>query len=236
MIFSVVGGKLSEGINFSDELGRCVVMVGLPFPNLYSVELQEKMNFLNANLPKALDGRMPGKIHYDNLCMKAVNQSIGWPIFMYFHLKCFIWKIKILFLGRAIRHKDDYAVILLVDIRYGQTQINQQLPSWIGERLQISPNFPDAFGRIRQVRKSSPLVSNFCVWLTFYICSFSRWEADVQQCFTLSNRPLFSDLLSYFLLSLCWFFQPPSRCHLCVGSLVGPLYIFPCFWYHFAVA
>ncbi|OWA51733.1 putative ATP-dependent RNA helicase DDX11-like protein 8 [Hypsibius exemplaris] len=124
ILFAVVGGKLSEGINFSDELGRCVVMVGLPYPSTNSPELQEKMKFLDSKLP----GKQAGKAHYEGLCMKAVNQSIG----------------------RAIRHKDDYAVILLVDNRYAAPSINRALPEWIGDRLTIAPKFGDAFGSIRR--------------------------------------------------------------------------------------
>ena len=40
-MISVVGGSLSEGINFSDYLARAVVIFGVPYPNLDSLELKE---------------------------------------------------------------------------------------------------------------------------------------------------------------------------------------------------
>ena len=53
LMLCVVGGKLSEGINFSDELGRCVVMCGLPYANPQDPELMEKMHYLDSLEPTA---------------------------------------------------------------------------------------------------------------------------------------------------------------------------------------
>ncbi|XP_060086136.1 ATP-dependent DNA helicase DDX11-like [Ylistrum balloti] len=126
LLLCVVGGKMSEGINFSDELGRCVIMVGLPYPNINSPELKEKMNYLNANFKAGVDGRQPGQVHYENLCMKAVNQSIG----------------------RAIRHKGDYSSILLLDKRYSHKNVSGKLPSWIGKSLQNIDKFGQAMSSL----------------------------------------------------------------------------------------
>jgi len=45
---------MSEGINFSDDLGRGVIIVGLPFPNLQSKEMQEKMAYMNRKVNRLL--------------------------------------------------------------------------------------------------------------------------------------------------------------------------------------
>jgi len=130
LLMAVVGGKMSEGINFSDSLGRCVVMVGMPYPNLYSPELKEKMSFLNKTVG-SVDGKQAGQVHYENLCMKAVNQSVG----------------------RAIRHKEDYAAILFLDHRYSRPNIISQLPGWISRHLRVVDRFGPTIPQIRSFFK-----------------------------------------------------------------------------------
>jgi len=132
LLLAVVGGKMSEGINFSDGLGRAVVMVGLPYPNLHSPELKEKMKFLNRTVLPDKDGKLAGQVHYENLCMKAVNQSVG----------------------RAIRHKEDYAAILFLDHRFSKPSIISQLPSWISRHLRVADKFGPVLPAIKNFFKS----------------------------------------------------------------------------------
>ncbi|CAI5725012.1 unnamed protein product [Peronospora destructor] len=122
MLLSVVGGKMSEGINFSDELARCVVMVGMPYPNARDAEIVEKMNFLDTTNPGS------GRQFYESLCMKAVNQSIG----------------------RSIRHQNDYSAILLVDHRYSSLAVRNRLPEWIQKCIQPPMSFGQAYSQLVQ--------------------------------------------------------------------------------------
>uniref|UniRef100_A0A0N5BFD1 Helicase ATP-binding domain-containing protein n=1 Tax=Strongyloides papillosus TaxID=174720 RepID=A0A0N5BFD1_STREA len=108
ILFGVVGGKLSEGINFADKLGRAVIMIGLPFPNKNSVEISAKMNYLEKSVSPSA-----GISFYNSLCMHAVNQGIG----------------------RAIRHRNDYSAIILLDKRYQNESIQKQLPNWIVDKI-----------------------------------------------------------------------------------------------------
>ncbi|KAJ3357715.1 ATP-dependent DNA helicase chl1 [Entophlyctis luteolus] len=99
-------GKMSEGINFSDNMARGVIMVGLPFPNKSSPELLEKLRYVDT---KSSTSKLSSAEYYENLCMRALNQSIG----------------------RAIRHKNDYAAIYLMDKRFSGKKIRDKLPGWI---------------------------------------------------------------------------------------------------------
>ncbi|GER48349.1 ATP-dependent RNA helicase chl1 [Striga asiatica] len=155
ILFAVVGGKISEGINFSDGMGRCIVMVGLPYPSPSDVELMERVKHIEGlgrveygessigegdsgfHVLRSCRGR--GKEYYENLCMKAVNQSVG----------------------RAIRHINDYAAILLVDARYASDHTRQsfshstdKLPQWIKSHLvATTPNYGEVHRLLHQFFK-----------------------------------------------------------------------------------
>ncbi|KAI3854561.1 hypothetical protein MKW92_042093 [Papaver armeniacum] len=165
LLLAVVGGKISEGINFSDGMGRCVVMVGLPYPSPSDVELLERVKHIEglgysntsdtpklgvsnklANVDAAQAGfsvlkscNRRGREYYENLCMKAVNQSIG----------------------RVIRHAKDYAAILLVDSRYASNPSQMsfshsanKLPKWIKDRLVSSTqNYGEVHRQLHQFFK-----------------------------------------------------------------------------------
>eukprot|EP00977_Amphora_coffeiformis_P005816 scaffold1223_cov151-Amphora_coffeaeformis.AAC.9 len=117
ILFSVIGGKMSEGINFADDMARCVVIVGLPYPDITNPELREKMSALD----RSSDTGLTGKSYYQNLCMRAVNQSVG----------------------RAIRHANDYAAIVLLDERYTtDSRAWKALPTWLTSSGLASPKPP----------------------------------------------------------------------------------------------
>jgi len=149
ILLAVINGSLSEGINFSDRLGRCVVVVGLPFPNANSADWKAKLDFIgraaageaqamsHASKPaetvsavgatagaqaeaKGMEARRKEaeaakRTFYTNTAMRAVNQSVG----------------------RAIRHRGDWATILLVDGRWElREELRGKLPGWIGRSLE----------------------------------------------------------------------------------------------------
>lgn len=164
MLLAVVGGKMSEGINFSDNLARGIVMVGLPFPNARSADMIAKRRFVEGRtievvrmremkrlqdiyineslIPQAKlseitqtcrkEAEDASREYYENVCMRAVNQSIG----------------------RGIRHANDYAVIIFADSRFASPRISNKLPKWIRSRMPTNPEANDTRigGVMRNIR------------------------------------------------------------------------------------
>lgn len=63
ILFAVMGGRLSEGINFSDHFCRLLIIVGIPFPSM-NVEIKERIKF-------------HGKDYTTIIALKTVNQALG---------------------------------------------------------------------------------------------------------------------------------------------------------------
>uniref|UniRef100_A0A3P8V111 DEAD/H (Asp-Glu-Ala-Asp/His) box helicase 11 n=1 Tax=Cynoglossus semilaevis TaxID=244447 RepID=A0A3P8V111_CYNSE len=80
------------------------------------------------------EGRSPGQALIENLCMKAVNQSIG----------------------RAIRHRGDYSSIVLCDKRYSRPATLAKLPTWIKDRTSTCKSFGPAFASLRKKKFTCP--------------------------------------------------------------------------------
>lgn len=143
LLLSVINGSLSEGINFSDRLGRAVIVIGLPYPNPHSVEWKAKMEYISQKASTAASemgtskneavakGKAEAREFYENAMMRAVNQAVG----------------------RAIRHKDDYAAILLIDKRHASERIRGKLPRWIQGSLKRPGSVRDVQQGLREFFK-----------------------------------------------------------------------------------
>lgn len=143
ILLAVMGSRLSEGVNFSDRLARAVVVVGQPYPNIHDVETRERAEHY-ARLWQG-DSRATSE-YLENTCMRTVNQTIG----------------------RAIRHAQDYAAIILIDARYGHARTRAKLSTWIQPAL-FPPklgtaDFGPAFAQLVSVRirkEMMPLIGSF---------------------------------------------------------------------------
>lgn len=75
-----MGGKLSEGINFNDNLGRGIISIGLPYPNVNEIETREQMNAYVNIMTKSGSEKSKKQLEADfleNSCMRILNQTIG---------------------------------------------------------------------------------------------------------------------------------------------------------------
>lgn len=111
---AVMGGRLSEGINFADDLARLVIVVGMPFANPSDPEMAESLKSLPDTAHRAR--------RLQHACLTVVNQCIG----------------------RAVRHANDYAAVVLLDTRYRRTSIHNLLPQFLTRNISVVDVFRDA--------------------------------------------------------------------------------------------
>ena len=134
MITCVMGGKLSEGINFNDALGRGVIVVGLPYASPDDEETNQLLSFAAAGSVSSTSSSKQksnsAEVHglASDLCMRSVNQSIG----------------------RCIRHVQDYACVVLLDARYKRLEIRERIAKWMQPSVVPCEDFGSCFRGVRQ--------------------------------------------------------------------------------------
>eukprot|EP00815_Leptocylindrus_aporus_P013722 CAMPEP_0116071416 /NCGR_PEP_ID=MMETSP0322-20121206/13741_1 /TAXON_ID=163516 /ORGANISM="Leptocylindrus danicus var. apora, Strain B651" /LENGTH=332 /DNA_ID=CAMNT_0003559709 /DNA_START=578 /DNA_END=1573 /DNA_ORIENTATION=- len=125
VFLSVARGKVSEGINFDRHYGRCVVMIGVPFQYTLSHVLRARLEYLNTHLQI----REQDFLNFDAL--RQASQCVG----------------------RVIRSKTDYGLMVLADSRYNRHDKRSKLPKWILQFLsehQLNLGLPEAVSQVKQ--------------------------------------------------------------------------------------
>merc|ERR1712087_744202 len=112
IFLSVARGKVAEGIDFDRHYGRCVVLFGVPFQYTLSRELRARLQFLREHYQI----REAEFLNFD--AMRQASQC----------------------LGRVIRSKKDYGVMILADQRYARQDKRSKIPEWIQAFLEPGHN------------------------------------------------------------------------------------------------
>jgi DNA excision repair protein ERCC-2 len=105
VLLCVARGKVSEGIDFDHHYGRTVLCIGVPFQYTESRILKARLEFLRETYRIREN---------DFLSFDAMRHAA----------QC---------LGRVLRGKDDYGIMVLADRRFQKKRT--QLPKWISQAL-----------------------------------------------------------------------------------------------------
>ncbi|CEF65229.1 Fanconi anemia group J protein [Strongyloides ratti] len=142
VMFAVFRGKFSEGIDFTDDLARCVISIGIPFPNIGDLQVKEKKDFNDkfCDQKKLLSGEEWYKIE----AYRAMNQA----------------------LGRCLRHRNDWGLIVMVDKRLHQIVENNlpdknKISKWVVENIRSFNKYENFQKQMKQfiVEREDKLVS-----------------------------------------------------------------------------
>ncbi|XP_073471356.1 Fanconi anemia group J protein [Aquarana catesbeiana] len=131
LLIAVCRGKVSEGLDFSDDNARAVVTVGIPFPNVKDLQVELKRKY-NDHHSKSR-GLLPGSMWYEIQAYRALNQA----------------------LGRCIRHKNDWGALILVDDRFrNNPKYITGLSKWVRQLVQHHSNFKSAIDSLAEFSKN----------------------------------------------------------------------------------
>lgn len=120
LCLAVYRGKMSEGLDFTDDLCRAVICIGVPYPQMNDPVVVAKRQWNDAKRSQVhnSNGRLSGDQWYELQAHRAVNQA----------------------LGRLLRHGGDYGALLLLDARWARRgakarNLREKLSTWIQNHL-----------------------------------------------------------------------------------------------------
>ncbi|XP_011100424.1 Fanconi anemia group J protein [Sesamum indicum] len=122
---AVCRGKVSEGMDFSDDNARAVVIVGIPFPNSYDIRVAQKKKFNDTyELSKNL---LSGNEWYCQQAFRALNQATG----------------------RCIRHRFDYGAIIFLDERFHKDRNRAYISKWVRNSIRLYSCFEESLDSLK---------------------------------------------------------------------------------------
>ncbi|KAJ2866520.1 hypothetical protein GGH94_001488 [Coemansia aciculifera] len=127
IMFAVYRGKVSEGIDFSDYFCRTVVNIGIPYPAFKDVKVVLKRQYNDDRSTPNRDDPSQGVLlngakWYDIQAFRAINQA----------------------LGRCLRHKMDWGVIIMLESRFAQRWNVERLSKWVRQYMGVYRTFDEA--------------------------------------------------------------------------------------------
>jgi DNA excision repair protein ERCC-2 len=112
VLFSVARGKVSEGVDFHHECGRAVIMFGIPYVYTENRILRARLDYLRHEFFIEEN---------DFLTFDAMRHAA----------QC---------VGRVLRSKTDYGIMIFADKRYSRMDKREKLPLWMQEHLKRNTN------------------------------------------------------------------------------------------------
>ncbi|KAK4725441.1 hypothetical protein R3W88_028220 [Solanum pinnatisectum] len=122
---AVCRGKVSEGIDFSDEKARVVIIVGIPFPNINDMKVDLKKKFNNTY--KSSKNLLSGSEWYCNQAFRALNQATG----------------------RCIRHRFDYGAVIFLDERFCEARNRTYISKWLRNSIRHHSSFDKSMEELK---------------------------------------------------------------------------------------
>ncbi|XWS24611.1 hypothetical protein CRYUN_Cryun28dG0117900 [Craigia yunnanensis] len=149
---AVFRGKVSEGIDFSDDNARVVIVVGIPFPNINDTQIALKKKYNNTY--QSSKNLLSGSEWYCHQAFRALNQA----------------------LGRCIRHKYDYGAIILLDWRFQQEKNRSYISKWLRPSIRVYESFEKSLDELRSFFRD--VKSNHCGQ---QLSSLAKYDATFPQ-------------------------------------------------------